>query len=545
MASSNTSTARYLEALLQILINGVPSNFLIYPHIQTLARSACLEFATQVEELRRECQWRRAHATTEWLSRFVQRSFEWLPESLDSIRLLHANFPNWRAWAIWSPDVARLGRWELFSPDQRLTLSNILVLEGPDFASSRHTTFREAVEAQGFDPSLTRHSVGSIIFEVERGSAPNIPDMIHRLLNLVDVAVVTSPRDDAALFTYFCFTQSVTNMRLDCLESLSSLADPMISALVSRVFRARNETRAVSMVAVMKLLPFLGTERCAQLHRAIGIDVVNLVRVFIHEMQQILRSQIHSGQSSTDTELRLQACGSALLETPWLRSSLDSSLVELFNDWPSVEDIRYLHSIRDLAKMSSTGNMWEVVKNVDEYMINCLVQSGTIPTETKSLVKALLTLWKRAADSDRRWLALSVVQSQVMTSNFRCRFLNQLPQLPDGFVYSLRLIIQNYDEVLDVTCVDLATLLAANKSSATCWRPILRQMLESQGQKLIDYALANLNADDWVQLISDLRKVFGKEMKDEPISSIAILNPELHRWVSNLEMYSTFLLFPN
>jgi hypothetical protein len=81
---------------------------------------------------------------------------------------------------------------------------------------------------------------------------------------LVDVAVVTSPRDDAALFTYFCFTQSVTNMRLDCLESLSSLADPMISALVSRVFRARNETRAVSMVAVMKLLPFLGTERCGK-----------------------------------------------------------------------------------------------------------------------------------------------------------------------------------------------------------------------------------------------------------------------------------------
>jgi len=120
------------------------------------------------------------------------------------------------------------------------------------------------VEAQGFDPSLTRHSVGSIIFEVERGSAPNIPDMIHRLLNLVDAAVVTSPRDDAALLAYFCFTQSVTNKRLDCLASLSSLADPMISALVSRAYRARNETRAVSMVAVVKLLPFLGTERCGK-----------------------------------------------------------------------------------------------------------------------------------------------------------------------------------------------------------------------------------------------------------------------------------------
>jgi hypothetical protein len=96
---------------------------------------------------------------------------------------------------------------------------------------------------------------------------------------------------------------------------------------------------------------------------------------------------------------------------------------------------------------------------------------------------------------------------------------------------------ENYDEAPDVTSVDLANLLAANESSVTCWRPILRQMLESQGQKLIDYALANFNADDWVQLLSDLRKVFGKEIKDEPISSVAILKPELHRWVSNLEMY--------
>ncbi len=254
-------------------------------------------------------------------------------------------------------------------------------------------------------------------------------------------------------------------------------------------------------------------------------------------MQRLLFSQIQSGQSSTGTELNLQACGSAFFGTPWLRSSLNSSFGDLLNNWPSLEDVRYLHSIRDLAKKSSTGNMGEVVKNVDEYMINCLVQSGTILPGTKILVRALLALWKRAADSDRRWLALSVVQSQVFTTNFRCCCLNQLPRLPDGFVYSLRHIMQNSDEAPDITCVNLATLLAANESSVTCWRPILRQMLEFQGQKLIDYALANMNATEWVQLLSDLGKVFGKEMKDEPISSIAILDPELHRWVSNFEMY--------
>ncbi len=261
MASSNASAGRYLERLLQILINGVPANFLIYSHIQTLARLACVEFAAQVERLRHQCQWRRAQAATEWLSRFVQRSVESLPENLDSTQILYANFPHWCAWANWNPDVARIGRWELFSPMQRATLTNALALEGPDYISDRHATLREAVEAQGFIASQTRHSVASIVFEVGSGFANDVPNMVDRLLRLVDAAVVTSENDGTAILAYFCISQSVTNRRLDCLECLSHLADPSISALVSQAYRARNESWGAQMAAVMRLLPILGIQR--------------------------------------------------------------------------------------------------------------------------------------------------------------------------------------------------------------------------------------------------------------------------------------------
>ncbi|KAE9370616.1 hypothetical protein N431DRAFT_38267 [Stipitochalara longipes BDJ] len=537
MASSNASAGRYLEGLLQILINGVPANFLIHSHIQTLARLACVNFAAQVEGLRGQCQWRRAQAATEWLSRFVQRSVESLPENMDSTQILYANFPHWCAWANWNPDVARIGRWELFSPAQRATLANALALEGPDYISDRHATLREAVEARGFIASLTKHRVANIDFEVEQGFSNDVPDMVDRLLKLVDAAVVTSENDDTAILAYFCISQSVTNKRLDCLECLSHLADPSISALVSQAYRARNESWGVQMAAVMRLLPILGSRRCDSLRAAIGPDISSLVRGTLEEMQKILLSQIRSGQPSSDTEARLQACGSGLLETPWLWPSLDSSLVDLFKDWPTPEDIGCLQSIRDLARMSFTGNMLEVVKKVNDYLVNCLVKRGTINTGTRILMKALIKLWKQALDSDRRLLALSVVQGRVITTNFRCRCLDQLPQLEDGFVFSLRTIIQNHDDAPDPACVDLTTLLVTTEASVlTCWRPVLNRMLQNQGQKLIDYALANLKAREWVQFLLDIRKIFGEDVKWDPNASAPILNPRLHQWAASLDM---------
>lgn len=106
--------------------------------------------------------------------------------------------------------------------------------------------------------------MGSLVFEVERGMAHDVPNMVHRLLNLVDAAVVMSDNDDTAILAYFCISQSVTNKRLDCLECLSHLGDPSISALVSQAYRARKETWGTQMAAVMRLLPILGVGRCSK-----------------------------------------------------------------------------------------------------------------------------------------------------------------------------------------------------------------------------------------------------------------------------------------
>jgi hypothetical protein len=62
-------------------------------------------------------------------------------------------------------------------------------------------------------------------------------------------------------------------------------------------------------------------------------------------------------------------------------------------------------------------------------------------------------------------------------------------------------------------------------------------MIVNQGEKLNDYALANLKAFEWLQFLRDLRLLFGEEMKWNPNTSAAIMNPRLHRWAKSLDMY--------
>jgi len=62
-------------------------------------------------------------------------------------------------------------------------------------------------------------------------------------------------------------------------------------------------------------------------------------------------------------------------------------------------------------------------------------------------------------------------------------------------------------------------------------------MIESQGQELLDYALANLKAEEFLQFLGDIRALFGEEMRWDPATSTAVMNPTLHHWAKTLDMY--------
>ena len=227
-------------------------------------------------------------------------------------------------------------------------------------------------------------------------------------------------------------------------------------------------------------------------------------------MQKSLLAQFRTDQASNTTETNLQACGSVLFGISWLRAYLDTPMRVLLQNWPSAEEVAHLHSIRDLARTVASGTTSEVAKHIGEYFVETLVERGTMNPDARVLVKTLLNLWQRAPDLNHRLLALSVVQGHLVPAKFRYTCLAQLPELSDGVVINLHSILNDYDQGPAVACLDLTSLLASATEPTTCWKLVLTYMVETQGQTLMDYALTNLKAYEWMHFLGALQSVHAE-----------------------------------
>jgi hypothetical protein len=54
-------------------------------------------------------------------------------------------FADWRAWAVWSPDLHRLLIQERLSAEDRIAMYDLLTLEEPGVLSKEQATLREAL----------------------------------------------------------------------------------------------------------------------------------------------------------------------------------------------------------------------------------------------------------------------------------------------------------------------------------------------------------------------------------------------------------------
>jgi hypothetical protein len=298
-----SSPGNYLGALVQILIDGVPPNFLIYQHVHTLAEKACIEFATQLETLRADGNLYRACGAALWLSTVSDRCFRLSPGNLVPEQLLDTWFPSWRIWAAWKPDIARLRLWnDRFTNQQRLTLRNLLAFEGPDI-HGRQSTLREGSLCRGLNVGLATIRVGNLDFE--RQLAIEARMSIDRLLEIVDAASAAGP-SDVDLLAHFCVGKIITSGSLDILEIIRSADDASISTLLLPIYNASTESRMAQMAAAMKLLPLLDHRTSPSRDRLRDIitpRLIDLVEGGMENLQSILQNQLLDGTMS-DTDIK-------------------------------------------------------------------------------------------------------------------------------------------------------------------------------------------------------------------------------------------------
>lgn len=534
-----TSPGDYLHELFKILIHGIPPTFLLYAHIHALALKACTDFAAQLQKLKDDGHLRRAYSAAAWLPTISERSFQVSPGNLDPEQLLDAAFPRWKSWATWKPNQERLFQWERFTNEERIAMKSLLALEGPDLVG-REATLREGILAGGLNLSSSPVHVGSLT--IEHRLAVELEQTLEHLMMLVDAASTAGP-NSVALLIFQCCEKTITHDALTMLDVVRSMANPSIDSLLLLVYSANNEPRSVQMTAAMRLLPLLAPDQCQPLRELISPYLITLINNSIKDMQANLQTQLESGNTLHDMEIRLQGFGRGLLNSEWILPLLDQDFRTLLNDWPTKDEIVSLHKLRISVQTKPAELRDPLTKKINDFCMDCLIKRGTIDKPTKRLVEALVSVWDEPPSADLHTVAIFVAQGPGFENKLRCRCLSLLSTLPAIFLSKLTVIMHNWEKDPDTACVDLAQLLApippSTSDAAAYWRLVLYGMIDSRGHKLIANKLSHMRPAQWIGFVSNLRAACGAIAPRDPPPPI--MEPVLQAWCQRIEKHNTML----
>ncbi|KAH0537937.1 hypothetical protein FGG08_005387 [Glutinoglossum americanum] len=161
------------------------TNLLLHPSIDAIPHNACTNLAAQLEAMRLDKRWQRAHAASEWLTK-LSRTSRIIEGPLDA---------------------------------------SFLELEGPDFISGGRATLREGLMPQRNFRSGFSIRYGQFLIRLENDSKSNAHGILDRLLEILDRAQLVST-SAVSLFTHMCVRNTADDKALQTLELLIETGNP-------------------------------------------------------------------------------------------------------------------------------------------------------------------------------------------------------------------------------------------------------------------------------------------------------------------------------
>ncbi|KAF2688583.1 hypothetical protein K458DRAFT_293479, partial [Lentithecium fluviatile CBS 122367] len=102
------AAGRYLEGVCFMLRTTDTPNMNVLPDFAILVRRALKTYATRLEGMKLRCQWVAAYGVVAWMTTLAQNTPATTPPgSLMPEHLMDVQFPLWRIWANWRPNIER------------------------------------------------------------------------------------------------------------------------------------------------------------------------------------------------------------------------------------------------------------------------------------------------------------------------------------------------------------------------------------------------------------------------------------------------------
>ncbi|CAO2648557.1 Nn.00g078240.m01.CDS01 [Neocucurbitaria sp. VM-36] len=584
----------YLKGVTRALRKVSIPNLHVLPEFLVLVRRAIADYSAQLEGLRLRSQWAAAHDAVFWMMEMESSSPAVTPPGhLLPEHIFDSQFPVWRLWATWRPDLNRISR--IASSDRvgLSTIPDLMALDGPDVLTGTQSTLREGLIAQ-YGSAKPWVRFGSLVIEVPDRTKIGLKNTLERLAKGLDTILARKPSDSGceSMFRLFRDTvnQPITKKGLDIFESTLKITytpENDIYNTVRIICLERDSLCGQHVLALQRFIRVLDEPQAEDLRiQFLCPWFHDGVILCIRECLVAVRAHMDRALPWTHLALEAHAFCSIVKNSKLDLSAIAPDMKSQLDLLPPVEQLRMILEIYTAAQGQQSKPLKSLPRQdtcfhtedadkqcsahpkeveetrhpleafIESFCILRLLQPGEINHTTQRTVSAILHVWESTAeppvDKDRRSLAIFVSKSTGDDDILRCRCLAEIAQgskilkAPD-FVKDLLTIMIQADSAPVPAIIALTKLLADKNDQTQCWKDLLYMWLgQNHDNKMdkstavIEYSLRNMRAAEWLCFIHSLETLFtdlnfsNSEERRKP----SILQPQLSSWVTQVSRYT-------
>ncbi|KAF2728195.1 hypothetical protein EJ04DRAFT_109598 [Polyplosphaeria fusca] len=538
------AAGKYLEGFCAVLKATDVPNMGVLPDFSLLARRAFQTFASQLEGFKLRSQWLSAYSATAWMSALARKSPASTPPGhLLPEHILDSQFPIWRIWSAWRPDLSRCMLLDGLDSSKKAVLPDLLSLEGPDFISGKYTTMREGMIAQyGANKRFARYR--SIILEVPSCSRAELSELLQTTASAMEMAL-KGGKARFELFVKLVIERPITKEALKIFKAAGKIPDTptrVVSDVIKEIYGALGRIGGRHISSLCKIIPVLDDEQAEDLRELLlGPLLVQGIEKCVLQCQSAVRTHIDTGLAWTHLALEFHNFCAILKTSTHCLPALDATIRSQLDVLPARASFQ---TIMDMYEYSGGHLYMESLPNnhlkhcIESFCIDKLMMRGSMKDGSRRTIEALLPTWTASTSDAHRTFAIEVC-NRIEDVYTRCNCLSEIPSLQGQFVTEFVAILAETAREPDKSCFRLTKLLGnANYSDAIHgFRSILYGMLEQREDQVIEYTLNNHKAWEWSQWMLDLNALFADLIINSKIFVPTPLRLSLHMWTQQLSEF--------
>ena len=598
-----TAAGKVLIGISRALRECATPNMNTVPDFLTLTSRAVADYGAHLEGLKLKNNWTSAYAASCWMAELGRT----LPAStppgfLLPEHILDTQFPIWRVWARWRPDLKVIQSLSSIDGSTTGLLSDLLRLEGPDFINGEKPTLREGLIEQ-YTPGCRFVKLGHMLIEVLDRTRDGLREILESAIStLVSICTATASVYRHRLFAFFAevtVNQPLTQEALNLVQTilfmtagLSTDTSPTFTDNVLRVYTQRTELGGRYIHELQDIIRLFDHERASGLRKILLTpDVLEGITRCIQESQAAIYMLLEDRQPWTELALELHAfctvlkksqnmpiVGHKVMEQTCLLLPSEENMkmaVDIYtaarcqnskSAGPSLDTSRTIEQGTSVISRDQTKRTPKPLEEVvEQYLSHCLLSQQAPSHASQRTFSALLKIWEGNFDKDttrsRRLLAILLANVTDDNVDLRIRCLNGISsteeQLGPGLsVQDLLKALQDEASSIEDRIVELIRLLARCstvndfKAQLLCWRDLAYHLLAQTTQlgvlkrvDLIEHTSKTMKAAEWLSFLTDVQSVFvtGPALPPEDNAIPSILRPELQRHRGELMRFTKTL----